>query len=87
MAVLVVGGGQRDESGGQLLNSTELYDPVTQTWTLADDLNTARSWHTQILWPPRRGSTHYTVMVAGGADVVSNSLNSAELFSGPTIIR
>ena len=85
--VLVVGGAQKDQSGGRVLNSTELYDPATQTWTLADDLNTARTWHTQTLWPPRLGSTRFTVMVAGGADVVSNSLNSAELFSGPTIIH
>jgi hypothetical protein len=82
-SVLVVGGA----GGSGALNSTELYGPATQTWTLADDLNTARSGHTQILWPPRRGSTQFTVMVAGGRDSHSNSLNSAELFSGPPIIR
>ena len=82
-SVLVVGG----VGGSGPLNSTELYDPATQTWTLADDLNTARSGHTPILWPPRRGSTQFTVMVAGGLDSHSNSLNSAELFSGPPIIR
>ena len=82
-SVLVVGGA----GGSGALNSTELYDPATQTWTLADDLNTARSGHTPILWPPRRGSTQFAVMFAGGRDSHPNSLNSAELFSGPPIIR
>jgi N-acetylneuraminic acid mutarotase len=74
--VLVVGGTDNDlYSGGyQHLASTEVYDPVTQTWTTFGTLNVGRFGNTTTLL--RNGQ----VLVVGGASDASASLASAELF-------
>jgi hypothetical protein len=93
--VLVVGGMHIDDAGGVPLKSTELYDPATQTWLLADDLGTGRYYHTETLLRVRHPEalTGFRVLVAGGDDARRPpddfaSLSTTELFSsGPPVHR
>ena len=66
--VLVAGG----LNGVIFLNSAELYNPSTGTWTTAGDMNIARSFHTASVLPDGR-------IIIVGRDTGSISLNSAEL--------
>ena len=59
--------------GGSWLTSTEIYDPITGTWSLTGDLSNVRSEHTAILLPDGR------VLVAGGWNG-SSYLNSTEVY-------
>jgi N-acetylneuraminic acid mutarotase len=65
--VLVTGG-----CNGSRLNSAELYDPATRTWTVTGSLNNARSLHTASVLPNGK------VLVTGGI-IIINNLNGAEL--------
>ena len=58
--VLVAGGRSQDEWVGIFHQSTEIYDPVTGTWTQAADMNIARADHTATLLQDGR------VLVKGG---------------------
>jgi hypothetical protein len=69
--VLVAGG---IDSSLNHLNSAELYDPVSGTWTVTGSLNTARDLHTATLL------YNGMVLVTGGADSDLNALDSAELY-------
>ena len=71
--VLVAGGGAYPEP----LDSAELRDPVSGTFSPAAPLATARAWHTATLLPDGR------VLVAGGGDVDGRegALASAELWA------
>ncbi|MGH2912378.1 MAG: kelch repeat-containing protein, partial [Solirubrobacteraceae bacterium] len=64
--VLVTGGVNRFQNGGgwasYAVNSTEIYDPATNTWTVLAPMALAREQHTATLLP--RGD----VLVAGGGD-------------------
>jgi N-acetylneuraminic acid mutarotase len=68
--VLVTGG--KDTYFSQ--NSTELYDPTTETWTTVDSMNFKRLCHSASLL------TNGKVLVAGG-DFNGTTSNSAELYS------
>jgi len=89
--VLVVGGQHHDDTGASVpLKSTELYDPATRTWLLADDLGTGRAYHTETLLRVRRRGlpTEGMVLVAGGDNAARpsddfNSLSSVELRPPP----
>jgi hypothetical protein len=67
--VLVAGG----SSGSSVLKSTELYDPVKNTWAAIADMGTARTGHTATLL------LNGKVLVTGGFDG-TNSLKTAEIF-------
>jgi len=75
--VLIAGGANSGNGVGGLtsLNSAELYDPSTGTWSNTAHLNTARYGHTATLLQNGK------VLVAGGFDnTLSGTLNSAELY-------
>ena len=84
--VLVVGGFDQEGSKAQpvvdvnlALNTAELYDPTTGTWSIKGSLNTARLAHTATLLPNGK------VLVAAGSGVNHpGGLNSAELYDPDT---
>ncbi|CAF1104535.1 unnamed protein product [Rotaria sordida] len=65
--VLVTGG-----YNGTTLNSAELYNPSTGTWTVINIMNNPRSSHTAFVL------TNGKMLIAGGID--NMPLNSAELY-------
>ena len=69
--ILIVGG---RGSGGQVLASAELFDPLTVTITSAGMLAQARTGHAATLLPDGR------VLVTGGADAQGRPLDSAEIY-------
>lgn len=80
--VLVAGGSQPIFSG-MPLNSSELYDPTTGTWSLTGNLNLARAGHTATLL------SNGKVLVVGGSGECVISVgcsfhNSAELYDPAT---
>ena len=68
--VLITGGGY----AGSPLATTEIYDPVTQTFTAAAVMTAARTGHTATLLPDGR------VLIVGG----DSSMGSAELYDPST---
>jgi N-acetylneuraminic acid mutarotase len=72
--VLVVGG--KDNSGP--LGTTEVYDPLTHSWSSAGTLAAARYAHTATLLPSGK------VLVAGGRDSDTSALAAAELYDPTT---
>ncbi len=82
--VLVAGGVGLDNGIMPVsVNSAELYDPATGTWTTTGSLNTGRAYHTATLLPSGK------VLVAGGQAFSGPlnyfaELNSAELYDPAT---
>ena len=71
--ILVTGGTNSNGGYGPPIASAELYDPVSNTWSAAASLNTARFEHTATLLPSGK------VLVAGGQGN-SGTLASTELY-------
>jgi N-acetylneuraminic acid mutarotase len=69
---VLVAGGYNNNSSGWYLNSAELYDPGSKSWTATGSLKATRANHTLTLL--RNG----TVLVAGGVD--PGILASAEVY-------
>jgi hypothetical protein len=62
-------------AGGDLFASAEIYDPVTESFSLASEsLNTARKFHSAIL------TSSGQVMIVGGVNAQGAMLNTAEVF-------
>ena len=81
--VLVVGGIQAsNDVTGTVLASAELYDPVTDTWTVATPMHVARAKHAATLLADHR------VLVIGGTDsdyfAFSGYFRSAEIYDPAT---
>jgi WD40 repeat protein len=77
--VLVTGGFVGNFPLTPIINTTEIYDPDTATWSVTASLNTGRSGHTATLLPNGK------VLVAGGGNATS-SLNSAELYDSTSTL-
>lgn len=73
---VLVAGGYSTCSSRCVLNSAELYDPATGTWSTTGNLNTARNSHTATLL------TNGRVLVAGGYN--DGLRNRAELYDPAT---
>jgi len=73
--VLVAGGG---DANGNLFQTAELFDPMTQGFTATGDLNQARRGATATLLPNGK------VLIAGGQDSGGAVLSSAELYDPST---
>ncbi|CAF1274722.1 unnamed protein product [Adineta steineri] len=67
--VLVTGG--RGFIG--IMNSTELYDPLTETWTIIDSMKIARELHTASIL------TNGKLLITGGRNY-DDDLKSTELY-------
>src|SRR5205814_1183585 len=76
--VLVAGGFNNCSNSCSILNRAELYDPVSGTWSVTGNLNTARRAFTATLL------SNGKVLVAGGYNDVSGDLRSAELYDPST---
>ncbi len=85
--VLIAGGGKYiDQGSGSFsisrLTTTELYDPATGLWSVADELHTQRIFHTATLLPNGK------VLVAGGCledwCLDDDPLDSGELYDPNT---
>ncbi|WNG49844.1 kelch-like protein [Archangium minus] len=80
--VLAVGGVRTTEDSGvyhfDSLDTAELYDPATGSWSPARSLGTARGGHTATLLPSGK------VLVVGGAASGLSALTSAELYDPAT---
>ena len=72
--VLVAGGFNLNNSTNNYLNSAELFDPSTNSWSVAGNLATGRYSHTATLLP------NGNVLVAGGTGSAGN-LTSAEIYN------
>lgn len=68
--ILVCGG----SNGAQTLDSCELYNPETGTWTITGSMRTPRAGHTATLLPNGK------VILTGGTDG-TNLLNSSEVYN------
>jgi hypothetical protein len=68
--VLVAGGHMFAASPSHVLDSAELYDPVTGTWSLTGTMGATRSYHTATMLPDGR------VLVTGGLDALRTTATS-----------
>jgi hypothetical protein len=73
--VLIVGGG---DANANLVETAELFDPVTQSFSTTGNLNQARTGATATLLPSGN------VLIAGGQDGGGTLLSSAELYDPST---
>lgn len=77
--VLVVGGVGVENSLNGILASSELYDPLTNSWSLAASLTTARWYHSATLLADGR------VLVTGGTSGTGSTfLTSSEIYDPTT---
>ena len=74
--VLIVGGENETGLGEpQILKSAEIYDPLTESWSLANPMLTARIGHTATRLQDGR------VLVVGGCSSALNCNSSAEIYN------
>ena len=71
---VLVTGGTTNNSPACAVSSAELYDPVTEKWTVTTSMNEVRYGHAAVLL------TNGLVLVAGGENPSANYIFSAELY-------
>lgn len=74
--VLIAGGFNNNSANMTWLNSTEIFDPLSGTWSPGPPLNEGRARHSAVLLASGK------VMVAAGEFNSSGYLNSTELYDG-----
>jgi len=79
--VLVTGGSNNANETTQF-TSTEIYDPVANTWTTKASMNTAREEHLQVTFTDSNGNSK--VMVIGGYKYGTGVLKSTEIYDPST---
>ncbi len=79
--VLVTGGDSNTSNTGTLA-STEIYDPVANTWTSKASMSTARESHMQVTFTDSSGNSK--VMVIGGYKYGTGALKSTEIYDPST---
>src|SRR3989344_59328 len=75
---LLVSCGIANNNSTAIHNSTEVYDPVANTWTLKAPLNTARAHHRQVTFTDAQGDSK--AMVIGGRDASGQLLSTTEIY-------
>jgi N-acetylneuraminic acid mutarotase len=74
--VLVAGGISFDSSGNIIpIDTSEIYDPSNNTWTLSANMNNNRTYHTDTLLQ------NVKVLVAGGGYDSSGNIISSEIYT------
>jgi N-acetylneuraminic acid mutarotase len=78
--VLVVGGGTSNAMfpGGNPINTAEIYDPSTGTWTNTSSMHYERAWHTASVLE------NGNVLVVGGNQIDNTSAFIPELYNSST---
>ncbi len=76
---VLVAGGCRDEECPIQVESAEIYDPNTQTWSITGSLNTTRDFNHTLTTLPNGN-----VLLHGGIGPVSLPINTAELYNPAT---
>ena len=80
--VLIAGG--RPSLSESLILSTELYDPVTQTWSSTGNLNTPRESSVDIPESILVTLQNGKALIVGGADTDATAIDSVELYDPAT---
>ncbi|MBU6337910.1 MAG: hypothetical protein KGR19_08890, partial [Acidobacteria bacterium] len=77
---VLVAGGDKDEVGGgtTFLDSAEIYNPATGTFTPTGNMTVARSMAAGVLLPNGK------VFITGGRDTPSGAVNTSELYNPAT---
>src|SRR5208337_3445314 len=78
--VLIAGG--ENVSGGVVLATAELYDPVSRTFSATGSMNFTRKFHTATLFTG--GPMVGEVLIAGGEDGSGNPVGTAEVYHPST---
>ncbi len=76
---VLVTGGNTDANGNNQTASTEIYDPVADTWTTKASMSTARQAHQQVTFTDSNGNSK--VMVIGGSKAGTGILSSTEIYN------
>ena len=79
--VLLAGGMGQTESDDWVYSTTEVFDPVTNSWSVGPSLSERRSHHSATLLPDGN------VLFAGGIGIVVTSTNREEVYPSPAVER
>jgi hypothetical protein len=81
---VLVAGGDEGNVDPASINSAQLYDTSTETWSLTSSLNTGRYWHTATLLSS--GKVMIAGGLGGGSGKAFSTLDSAELYGSASLV-
>ncbi len=79
---VLVTGGDSDTAGNNKLASTEIYDPIANTWTTKASMSAGRTSHQQVTFTDSNGNSK--VMVIGGTSSSATRLATTEIYDPST---